>query len=148
MGRFVKRLVKLAILGAVANGVLRLARRALSDRQHREPPIEPAWPVPKVDDAPIHSEPPEHEYAAPPRSIIGADDPEPVPAAPEVASATTAWVAPDDTGDCPHGYPVKVKVSSGIYHLPGGLAYERTKPDRCYATPQAAEADGYRAAKR
>lgn len=146
MGRFVKRLVKLAIFGAVANVVLQWARRALSDRQHREPPIEPAWPTPKRDVAPIHSVRPEPDVD-PPKSAIGADDPEPAPADTE-ASAATAWVAPDGNGDCPHGYPVKVKISSGIFHLPGGLAYERTKPDRCYATPQAAEADGYRAAKR
>jgi methylphosphotriester-DNA--protein-cysteine methyltransferase len=42
---------------------------------------------------------------------------------------------------------VKVKTSSGIFHVPGGRSYERTNPDRCYATPAAAEADGYRPAK-
>jgi micrococcal nuclease len=42
-----------------------------------------------------------------------------------------------------------VKVaSSGIYHVPGGQFYERTTAERCYADPQAAEADGYRAARR
>ena len=58
-----------------------------------------------------------------------------------------AWVDPVD-GACPDGYPIKAKLSSGIYHLPGGLSYERTKPDRCYASAEAAEADGLRAAKR
>ncbi len=147
MRRLLKRLVKLAILAAAANVVLQLARRAMSDRQHHEPPIEPAWPTPKVDEAPASAEPPAKSAIPPAKSAIGADDPEPAPAAAETSSAT-AWVAPGDTGECPHGYPVKAKVASGIYHLPGGLAYERTKPDRCYATPQAAEADGYRAAKR
>ena len=37
--------------------------------------------------------------------------------------------------------------SSGIYHLPGGRFYDRTRPERCYVDPAAAEADGYRAAK-
>jgi hypothetical protein len=58
-----------------------------------------------------------------------------------------AWVDPVE-GACPEGYPIKAKLKSGIYHQPGGLAYERTKPDRCYATAEAAEADGLRAAKR
>jgi hypothetical protein len=57
------------------------------------------------------------------------------------------WVAPE--GDaCPTSHPVKVKQSSGIYHVPGGFNYERTKPDRCYLSPAAAQNDGYRASKR
>lgn len=58
-----------------------------------------------------------------------------------------AWAAPVE-GACPDGYPVKAKEASGIFHVPGGLSYERTRPDRCYATPQAATADGFRPAKR
>jgi hypothetical protein len=42
---------------------------------------------------------------------------------------------------------VKVNESSGIFHLPGGRFYQRTNPDRCYATADEAEADGYRRAK-
>jgi hypothetical protein len=42
---------------------------------------------------------------------------------------------------------VKVKESSGIYHVPGGRFYERTNADRCYLGPDAAEADGYRRSK-
>jgi hypothetical protein len=57
-----------------------------------------------------------------------------------------AWVEPVD-GECPEGYPVKLNARSGIFHVPGGRSYERTSPDRCYSTAQAAEADGYRAAK-
>ena len=34
---------------------------------------------------------------------------------------------------CPAGFEVKVKLASGIYHLPGMFAYQRTIPDRCYA---------------
>jgi hypothetical protein len=57
-----------------------------------------------------------------------------------------AWVdAPE--GVCPPSHPVKVKTTSGIYHLPGGQFYERTRPERCYVDAAAAEADGYRAAK-
>lgn len=64
------------------------------------------------------------------------------------AGATAgAWVVPVD-GGCPDGYPIKAKLKSGIFHQPGGLAYDRTVPDRCYATAEDAEADGLRAAKR
>ena len=59
----------------------------------------------------------------------------------------TGWVQPVD-GACPTDYPVKVKLRSGIFHQPGMLAYERTIPDRCYPTVEAAAADGFRPAKR
>jgi cytoskeletal protein RodZ len=61
---------------------------------------------------------------------------------------TAAWVTPDEDGACPASHPVKVKVSSGIYHVPGGTAYARTTADRCYVDAAAAEADGYRPSKR
>lgn len=58
-----------------------------------------------------------------------------------------SWMAPAD-GGCPEGFPIKAKESSRIFHQPGGLSYERTRPDRCYADAASAEADGFRAAKR
>lgn len=77
--------------------------------------------------------------AAPPEPgrpvLVAVPDPEP------------DWVEPVE-GACPEGYPVKLKLSSGIFHLPGMQAYERTQPDRCYRDAASAEADGYRAAKR
>lgn len=57
------------------------------------------------------------------------------------------WEFPVE-GSCPAGHPIKAKLRSGIYHLPGMLAYERTIPDRCYAIEVDAEADGLRRAKR
>ena len=72
------------------------------------------------------------------------------PAAPvrgaDPAPRAISWAEPVD-GACPTGFPVKAKVGSGIFHVRGGRSYERTSPDRCYATPAAAEADGYRPAK-
>lgn len=57
------------------------------------------------------------------------------------------WVAP--TGDvCPTSHPVKAKLASKIFHLPGMLNYDRTKPDRCYRDAGSAEGDGLRPAKR
>jgi hypothetical protein len=62
-------------------------------------------------------------------------------------SAGGAWVEPQ--GDaCPASHQVKAKLSSGIYHVPGMLNYDRTTPDRCYIDVAAAEADGLRPAKR
>ena len=55
---------------------------------------------------------------------------------------------PVDDGSCPATHPVKAKMSSGIFHLPGMLAYDRTHPDRCYRDEAAAEADGFGKAKR
>ncbi|MEX2627484.1 MAG: hypothetical protein WD225_11425 [Ilumatobacteraceae bacterium] len=63
-----------------------------------------------------------------------------------VGEAAQTWVAPVD-GVCPTGHPVKLNESSGIFHVPGGRFYDRTKPDRCYASTDDAAADGYRAAK-
>ncbi len=65
--------------------------------------------------------------------------------APELEGAS--WVEPVD-GECPPSHPVKAKLASGIYHVPGGLSYARTRPDRCYRDAEAAEADGLRAARR
>ena len=51
-------------------------------------------------------------------------------------------------GACPPGYPIKANSSSKIFHVPGGIFYDRTVPDRCYATEADASADGYRKARR
>jgi hypothetical protein len=65
----------------------------------------------------------------------------------KAAKAAKAWVEPVD-GTCPTSHPVKAKLASKIFHLPGMLNYERTRPDRCYADADAATADGLRPAKR
>jgi hypothetical protein len=54
------------------------------------------------------------------------------------------WVEPDSSGECPPSHPVKVKLRSGIFHEPGSANYDRTRPDRCYTSGAAAEADGFR----
>jgi micrococcal nuclease len=58
----------------------------------------------------------------------------------------SAWVAPVE-GDCPLDHPVKANDNSGIFHVPGGRFYDRTKAERCYVDAESAAADGYRAAK-
>lgn len=58
------------------------------------------------------------------------------------------WVAPDASGAAPVSHPVKVKLSSGLYREPGSSNYARTRPDRCYVSAEAAEADGFTRARR
>jgi hypothetical protein len=97
---------------------------ALAWRQGRTTPTPtaaPVWP-------PLPSDPPDDQPAAPP-------------------DAEPAWVPGNDDGTTPTTHPIKAKDSSGIFHQPGGRFYDRTKPDRCYPTAAAAEADGYRRSK-
>jgi hypothetical protein len=47
---------------------------------------------------------------------------------------------------CPDGFPIKGNASSGIYHRPNESSYQRTIPEVCFATEEAAIANGYRAA--
>lgn len=65
------------------------------------------------------------------------------------ATETTAggWTDPLEDGSCPISHPVKANDNSGIFHVPGGRFYDRTKPERCYADADAAVVDGYRQAK-
>jgi hypothetical protein len=73
----------------------------------------------------------------------------PATAAPPQPSAESGgWVEPLEDGSCPVTHPVKAKTVSGIFHVEGGANYARTKADRCYASPEVAEADGLRPAKR
>jgi hypothetical protein len=73
--------------------------------------------------------------------------PRPAAARLVVVADVRPWVEPVDSA-CPDSHPVKGKLASGIYHVPGGLNYARTHPDRCYRDPAAAESDGLRPAKR
>jgi len=63
------------------------------------------------------------------------------------AGGTAAWVKPEG-GVCPTTHPIKAKVRSAIFHLPGMAAYTRTTPDRCYRDEEAATDDGLRKAAR
>jgi hypothetical protein len=83
----------------------------------------------------------------PPGSVAWETQPFPFPPQPAV-EATPPWVEPAADGTCPPRYPVKAKLASGIFHVPGGANYARTRADRCYRSAGAAEADGLRAAKR
>jgi hypothetical protein len=107
----------------------------------------PTWPA--VTPRPPGSSPEPgraaEQPARPEPSGAPAPPPQPTPPAPSTARS---WVEASSDGACPSTHPVKAKLSSRIFHLPGMFAYERTNPDRCYATEDAAVADGFRKAKR
>ena len=78
-------------------------------------------------------------------------EPQPFPFPPQPAMGAdvdeSPWVDAAEAGACPAHHPVKAKLTSGIFHVPGGANYARTLADRCYLSPEAAEADGLRASK-
>ena len=94
-------------------------------------------PAPGAPSAPSSPSAPEEAPAPEPTP-----EPEPEPA----REPAVTWRDPVD-GACPDGFLVKVNTRSGIAHVPGGRSYDRTVPDRCYATAADAVADGYRLAK-
>ena len=123
------RRIMLLVLLAAAGGAAWSWWRA--QNEPASPPDPPKWPP---------FEPPSGPDATAP-AATGAE-----PAPPEPIAAT-AWLPPLDDGSTPDGYPIKAKDSSGIFHVPGGRFHGRTTPDRCYASAEAAEADGYRRSK-
>lgn len=119
MRRFFRRLFRLGVLAGIAYGVWRYLEKQRDERGV-------SW----------ESQP----FPYPPG-----------PRAADTGSSTGAtggnWVEPN--GDaCPSTHPVKAKLSSKIFHIPGGANYERTVPDRCYRDAAAAEEDGLRQAAR
>ncbi|HLM18201.1 MAG TPA: hypothetical protein VK549_10295 [Acidimicrobiia bacterium] len=78
-------------------------------------------------------------------------EPQPFPFPPrpsvDLDRAEPPWIDPADSGACPAHHPVKGKLRSGIFHVPGGANYTRTAADRCYVSVEAAEADGLRASR-
>jgi len=114
--------LRLFFLAAIAGTTLLVVRRR---GVGAEPTMRPVWPALEE----------------------GKDDPPLLAAVAENVPASARWSDPVEKA-CPPGFEVKVKLASGIYHLPGMFAYDRTIPDRCYASPEAAESDGFRAAKR
>ncbi|MDX2378945.1 MAG: hypothetical protein QNM02_04215 [Acidimicrobiia bacterium] len=57
------------------------------------------------------------------------------------------WLRAEPDGSCPISHPIKANEKSGIFHVPDGRFYDRTKAERCYATAEAALSGGYRQAK-
>ena len=145
-----RRALWLVVLGAAGGTVYTLWR----ERQAPTGPINPPeWPPIRADAAAVTTtdtagQPsPAREPATEPANAAAfvnalVDTPDARPATPD-----GRWAPPDDDGSCPVGFPIKANDNSGIYHVPTGRFYGRTKAERCYATADGAEADGYRAAK-
>lgn len=128
MMRWLRRLFWLGLLAAAGYG----SYRAWSARQ------SPTANAPQWSPAPAHRPRTDSTLENPTKTSTAT--------ATEAAPPAQRWVAPAE-GGCPDGYPVKANDSSGIFHVPGGRFYTRSGADRCYANPDDAVADGYRAAK-
>jgi hypothetical protein len=147
--RAVRILLVLGFLAAVA-WVLRSMRGGPAPALAKAPEPSKPWP-------PLPLRPEEQAVAssgAAPiaedtkwRTQVGEALPQLIEAPPELQTNTAVWVEPVE-GVCPSTHPVKAKLGSGIYHAPGGLNYDRTRPDRCYVSVEAAELDGLRKPKR
>ena len=124
-----------AIAGLIAGGAYAIWRFMASRTPDTggvtfEPTPFPGLPRPVPSTAPSN----------PPGTLVTA-------AAPAGGAGSGPWIEPDD-GSCPLTHPVKAKLSSGIYHLPGGGNYDRIRAERCYVDADAAIADGLRAPQR
>ncbi len=94
-------------------------------------------------------------YLPGPREAITPGVPPRSQAAPTLTSPPTlSLVRPepdsvpgDGTAMVRDDYPIKGNGRSGIYHVPGGFAYDRTVASICFRTVEAAQAAGFRAAK-
>lgn len=64
-------------------------------------------------------------------------------AAAEEAEVPANAVRGTESGECPDDYPVKGNASSKLYHTPGSPSYNRTNPEFCFASVEAAEAAGF-----
>ncbi|MBW3632172.1 MAG: hypothetical protein KY456_04000 [Chloroflexi bacterium] len=59
------------------------------------------------------------------------------------AAAHGGAVPGDGTHDCPTSYPIKGNMPSLRYHQPGQPSYNRTIPEVCFQSAEAAEAAGF-----
>ena len=173
--RTVRVVAALGVLGGLGFALAKLVQGRRSNQPRLPSGDEQVVPkrseTPLVEPKMLHSvtrkvtDPvdPEPDEAPPAPRLIGAQAPPAASAARTASPAAQAeveagagagarpgpqpWVDPDGA-ICPSSHPVKAKLASGIFHLPGMTAYERTTPDRCYPSEEAAEADGLRKAKR
>jgi hypothetical protein len=142
MLRWFRRFIWLGLIGGIGAAAYTIWQRRQVEQPSAEWSPVDAAPLRLVSDeprrpttthTPVSDDPPVDEK--PVASVLAAAGP-----------ASSTWVTPID-GACPSGYPIKGNSNSRIYHVPGGRFYERTVPERCYASATDAEADGYRAAK-
>lgn len=101
----------------------------------------------------VGREPGSRRAGAPPKQSASAGDPKRAPAGRTFGTVDRPGAAPHDAWTCPISHPVKGAVNPSntgerLYHLPGGEAYAKTQPERCYANAEEAREDGTRRAQR
>jgi hypothetical protein len=140
------------VVGLVGGAVVVTAVVVARRRAASIPPLSgglPEWAPLRLVEPPARVAPPAtRPDPAPADRAEPAPGPDPAPASEPAAPAEPRWVPPDSDGNCPDSHPVKGNRPRRIYHVPGGRYYDSTQATRCFCTPEDAEADGYRAAKR
>jgi len=91
--------------------------------------------------------------ATPPKQSASVGDPKTPPPGRTYGTVDRPGAEPHDAWTCPISHPVKGAVNpsnSGerLFYVPGGEAYAKTQPDRCYANAEEAREDGTRRAQR
>src|SRR5439155_20589927 len=94
-----------------------------------------------------------HCSACPDNRYCFASKPQQAQAQPDQFQQARPGVPSNDAWTCPTTHPIKGNFTtySGercIYHMPGGQFYDKTKPERCYATEEEARQDGCRRSRR
>ena len=138
LGRFL-RITGLSAAIAFVYGLARSARRPSPP----EPAGVASWP-PLVPTPDVETRTGPVQFATPPSASEAASD---TTAADAPSADEPRWVDATD-GACPTSHPIKGNADSMIFHVPGGMSYDRTHAERCYCTAEDAEADGFRQAKR
>jgi micrococcal nuclease len=100
----------------------------------------------------VGREPAGRRAAAPPKQSAFVGDPKTLPGR-GYGTVDRPGAEPHDAWTCPISHPVKGALNpsnSGerLYHVPGGEAYTKTQPDRCYTNAEEAREDGTRRARR
>ena len=170
MVRLLRRLLRLGLLAGIGVGVLKVVRGRKAPDPWADswvstgppggtrPSPAPVAAAPKP--APAEAEKPDSGSSEGEKSDSGKSAPsraaKPTRTGPARKSPTgkaedppgeRLWVQAND-GVCPQSHPVKAKLSSKIFHTPGGRNYKTTKADRCYPDEDSAQADGLRPALR
>lgn len=107
---------------------------------------EESTAAPAATEQPTSVPEPTTEPTAPPPTEPPAPPP---PTAVPVAAIDHSGSAPQGR-DCPPDYPIKGNINSKgeyIYHTRASRSYNRTIPERCFATEEDAAAAGFRAAR-
>lgn len=144
----IRRILRFGFVAGLLGGAsFALVKYVQSRRAAHELPPESDWLPPRRPEKPLVEPEMFQGVALAKPESAEEEEPEGQPEAQAATETQSGWVEPDGAS-CPASHPVKAKLSSGIFHLPGMLAYERTVPDRCYVDEAAAEADGLRKAKR